>query len=647
MSEISDFQRFIHISRYARFLPDENRRERWEETISRYFDFFTTHLKETCDYQLTPELRSELETAVVNMEVMPSMRAIMTAGPALARENVAGYNCSYIAIDTPKAFSEILYILMNGTGVGFSVERQYINKLPEVPDVLHPTESIIVVRDSKIGWAAALQELVSFLYTGVIPKWDMSKVRPAGSILKTFGGRASGPEPLDRLFKFVIQIFENNKGQKLTSLDCHEITCMIGECVVVGGVRRSALISLSNLSDARMRNAKSGQWWITKPHLSISNNSAVYTDRKPDMSVFMDEWKALYESKSGERGIFSRFAAKNVIDRLNSFRKDYFGEDPAIRYRDNDFEWGCNPCSEILLRPNQNCNLTEVIVRHWDTLETLKRKVRIATILGTFQSTLTNFKFLSKKWKSNTEDERLLGVSLTGICDSNLLSQYVAAVDLEDLRRMAIQTNLTFASILGIPVSTAITSVKPSGTVSALVNSASGIHGRHSPFYTRTVRSDKKDPLAQLMIDQGIPYESDLMRPDHNYVFSFPLKSPEHAICRKDMSAIEQLNLWKTYQLHWTEHKPSVTISVKEDEWFRVGAWVYDNFEWASGISFLPFADHTYKQAPFQEITEEEYKLSMSKMPEKIDWTRLKEYEKVDTTTGSQEFACVAGGCEL
>lgn len=560
-------------------------------------------------------------------------------------------NCSYVAIDNPKSFAEILYILMQGTGVGFSVERQYVNKLPEVPEELHPTDTTIVVRDSKLGWANALQELISLLYTGLIPKWDMSKVRPAGSILRTFGGRASGPEPLERLFRFVVQIFQNNKGQRLTSLDCHEIACMIGECIVVGGVRRSALISLSNLSDTRMRNAKTGQWWSQKPWLSLSNNSAVYTDKRPPMAVFMDEWKSLYDSKSGERGIFSRWAAKNVIQRANDFRKENFGDVEGIRFRDVEYEgFGCNPCSEIILRDKEFCNLSEVVVRHDDVLETLIEKVKLATILGTFQSTLTNFRFLSSKWKKNTEEERLLGVSLTGIVDNVVMAGKESFSTLTSwlttMRKTAIATNLEFAKKLGIEPSVAITCVKPSGTVSALTDTASGIHARHAPYYIRTVRSDKKDPLAQLMIEQGVPVEDDKMRPDHNYVFSFPMKSPERAIFRNDMNAISQLDLWLTYQKYWAEHKPSITISVKEDEWFRVGSWVYDNFEWMSGVSFLPYSDHAYQQAPFQDITKDQYEQTLDKFPKNIDWNRLSEYEKEDQTTGSQELACSAG-CEI
>jgi ribonucleoside-diphosphate reductase alpha chain len=645
----TEFQTYIYKSRYARYIHDKGRRELWPETVARYFDFFKIHLKEKHGFELTKELRAELETAILNLEVVPSMRCLMTAGSALERDNIAGYNCSFIAIDNPKTFAEVLFILMCGTGVGFSVERQYINKLAEIPDELYPSDTTIIVNDSKLGWAKSLNELISLLYTGNIPKWDLSKLRPAGAILKTFGGRSSGPEPLDRLFKFIVQIFQNNKGQRLSSLDCHDIVCMVGECVVVGGVRRSALISLSNLSDDRMRTAKMGQWWSLTPYRRISNNSAVYTEKHPTMDKFMAEWKSLYDSKSGERGIFSRYAAKNVIERSNAFRKQHFEgweNYQDIRYRDPDYEWGTNPCSEIILRDKQFCNLTEVIVRASDTLDDLKHKVRIAAILGTFQSTLTEFRFLSKKWKDNTEEERLLGVSLTGIMDNRLTSGQLNHDKLKDalteMRKVAILTNFDFAKTIGIPPSVATTAVKPSGTVSCLADSASGIHTRHSPYYIRTVRSDKKDPMAQMMIEQGFYHEIDQMAAD-NIVFYFPIKSPKHAIFRKDFDAIKQLELWLVYQKYWTEHKPSMTVSVQEEEWMRVGSWVFDNFEFLSGISFLPFSDHSYVQAPFQAISEEEYKKWMEKMPTKVDWSKLSEYEKEDHTVGSQELGCMAG----
>lgn len=633
------YQEFIHKSRYARWIWEENRRENWDETVARYFNFFDEHIKGVTGYSITAEERKDLEQAVLNLDIMPSMRCMMTAGEALKRENVAGYNCSYVAVDSPRSFDEILYILMNGTGVGFSVESKFVDQLPVIADELYSTETTILVADSKLGWAKALKELVHLLYAGQVPNWDLSKVRPAGAPLKTFGGRASGPAPLDDLFKFCVATFRKAAGRRLTTLECHDIVCKIAEIVVVGGVRRSALISLSDLSDDRMRVAKSGDWWKENVQRALANNSFVAKE-KPDVGIFMREWLSLYESRSGERGIFSRAASKKQAEK--------FGR------RDADHDFGTNPCSEIILRSREFCNLTEVVVRGNDTPETLKRKVKLATILGTFQSTLTNFKYLSKKWEENCAEERLLGVSLTGIMDNewtNNTANYAGIGSihsmLEDLRAEAVKTNKTWAAKLGIPVSAAITCVKPSGTVSQLVDSASGIHARHSPYYIRTVRADKKDPLAVMMKDMGFPVEDDVTKPQHTYVFSFPQKSPENAIYRKDMSAIEQLELWLTYQRHWCEHKPSITVSVKEEEWPEVGAWVYNHFDEMSGVSFLPFSDHVYKQAPYQDCTKEEYEALLAKMPKNVDWSMLATYEKQDATTGSQELACVAGGCEI
>ena len=630
----TEYQEFIHLSRYSRWLPEKGRRETWSETVGRYFDFFTEHLQEQNEFKLDDVSRKRLEEAVLSQKVMPSMRCLMTAGEALKRENVAGYNCSYVAVDSPRAFDEILYILMNGTGVGFSVERQDVMKLPNVADELHPTDTTIVVPDSKLGWAKSLKELIHLLYSGQIPSWDLSKVRPAGAPLKTFGGRASGPEPLDQLFRFAINIFKNASGRKLTSLECHDLVCKIAEIVVVGGVRRSALISLSNLSDDRMRVAKSGQWWEDNGQRALANNSACYTE-KPEIGIFMDEWKSLYDSKSGERGIFNRQSAKEQAGRNGR--------------RDNDWDFGTNPCSEIILRSKQFCNLSEVVIRATDDMKTLKEKVKFATILGTFQSTLVNFKYLTRDWAKNTEEERLLGVSLTGIMDNTLTNGKEPGLDkrLDELRKVAIATNAEWADKIGINQSVSITCVKPSGTVSQLVDSASGIHARHNPYYIRTVRADKKDPLAMYMKDAGFPCEDDVMKPDHTYVFSFPMKAPENAVMRQDMTAIEQLELWLVYQKHWCEHKPSVTISVKEDEWFEVGAWVYKHFDWMSGVSFLPYSEHVYKQAPYQDCDSVVYQRELDKMPKNIDWTQLSAYETTDMTEGAQELACVAGGCEI
>jgi len=645
MSLPTEYQSFIHLSRYARWDYDQRRRETWEETIDRYFNFFKEHLKENCNYDLTDKEIKEIRNAVVDLDVMPSMRCLMTSGEALKRENVAGYNCSYVKVDSPRSFDEILYILMNGTGVGFSVEEEYVNKLPSVAEEFYDTESVIVVRDSKLGWAKALKELYGMLWMGQVPTWDLSKVRPAGSPLKTFGGRASGPEPLEDLFKFSINIFKNAAGRKLRPVEAHDLVCKIAEIVVVGGVRRSALISLSNLGDREMRYAKSGNWWETNVQRALANNSVNYKE-KPDVGTFMREWLSLYDSKSGERGIYNSMSAKRTTEKLNQ-EKDKDGQN--IIRRDAREDFGTNPCSEIILRSREFCNLTECVVRGWDDTKSLKKKVRFATILGTWQSTLTNFKYLTGEWKRNCNEERLLGVSLTGIMDNADTNGSTGGLDgrLRELRKEAIKTNKEWSEKLGIPQSAAITCVKPSGTVSQLVDSASGIHARHNPYYIRTVRGDNKDPITKFMKDQGFPCEPDVTKPNHTTVFSFPMKSPDGAVCRQDMTALEQLELWKTYQEHWCEHKPSVTISVKEDEWVDTASWVYNNFDDISGISFLPFSDHTYKQAPYQDCSEEEYQELYSKMPKNVDWTGLSDYEQQDYTAGSQELACSAGVCEV
>jgi len=621
----TQYQQFIALSRYARWLPEEGRRETWSETVDRYVDNVVA--RRIDDEAVVEELRE----AILSLSIMPSMRMMMTAGPALDRDNTAGYNCSYLAVDDVKAFDEAMMILLCGTGVGFSVERQHIANLPEVPDQLFDSEDIIVVHDSKEGWAKAYRKLIAMLYAGEIPKWDVSKVRPSGAKLKTFGGRASGPEPLVDLFRFTINVFRGAVGRRLNSIECHDIMCKIGDIVVVGGVRRSAMISLSNLSDDRMRHAKSGQWWEQNAQRALANNSVVYTE-KPDVESFLREWTALVESKSGERGIFARYAADKHVENHGRRKAGY--------------EWGTNPCSEIILRSNQFCNLTEVVVRGTDSVESLKKKVRLATILGTVQSTYTKFPYLRKVWTKNTEEERLLGVSLTGIMDSVVTSHPDPEV-LTELRQIAVDTNKEWAERLDIPQSAAITCVKPSGTVSQLVDAGSGIHARHSPYYIRTVRGDVKDPLTQLMVDEGVPSEPEVFHPDSTMVFSFPVKSPEYAVTRNDMSALEQLELWKAYAVNWCEHKPSVTISVRDEEWLEVGAWVYKNFDLCSGISFLPHSDHTYQQAPYQDCDEETYQELLSRMPKTIDWTRLGEYEAEDNTAGSQTLACTGGVCEV
>jgi len=678
----TDYQSFIHKSRYARWLEGEGRRETWGETVGRYMDNLVKPITGLDSYI------NDIEEAILNLEVMPSMRALMTAGPAFNRDNTAGYNCSYLAVDDLKSFDEAMFILLCGTGVGFSVERHSISKLPEVPE-LFESETNIVVKDSKEGWAKALRQVIALLYSGEVPTWDVSKVRPAGAPLKTFGGRASGPAPLVDLFEFTIATFKKAVGRKLTSVECHDIMCKIGEVVVVGGVRRSAMISLSNLDDTAIAQAKFSDfevdeyvlvnedetswtytltmkknsavqptykvtlhkgandydqrrlqyekkvgWWVVEPQRALANNSVSYTE-KPDNLSFMKEWLALVESGSGERGIFNREASKKQAAKNGR--------------RDANYEFGTNPCSEIILRPSQFCNLTECVVRATDTLDTLSEKVRLATILGTIQSTFTKFPYLRKQWTTNTAEERLLGVSLTGIMDNPLMTLKNKGLDktLAHLKEVAVATNAEWADRLGIPVAAAISCVKPSGTVSQLVDSASGIHARHSPYYIRTVRGDNKDPLTQFMKDQGIPNEPDASKPNQTTVFSFPQKAPDGAVCTKDMTAIEQLEMWLAYQRNWCEHKPSVTINVKSEEWLEVGAFVYKHFDEMSGVSFLPFNEHTYQQAPYQDCGKSDYDMLKSVMPKKIDWSKLSEYESEDNTSGSQTLACSGDACEI
>jgi ribonucleoside-triphosphate reductase len=634
MSLPTQYQQFIHLSRYSRFQDAIARRESWNETVDRYFNFFLDHLKTNCSFNLDNQLLSELKSAVLNLEIMPSMRALMTAGEALQRDNVAGYNCSYVTVSRVRAFDEILYVLLCGTGVGFSVERQYVEKLPTIAEEFTNSETTIVVQDSKAGWAKAYRELVSLLIGGQIPKWDISKVRPAGARLKTFGGRASGPGPLEDLFRFTIDTFKKAAGRKLTSIECHDVVCKIAEVVVVGGVRRSALISLSNLTDERMRDAKSGAWWNENPQRGLANNSVAYKER-PDIGIFMEEWVSLYKSKSGERGIFNREACKKTVEKLGD-------------RRDPSYDFGTNPCSEIILRDREFCNLTEVVVRSNDNEESLARKVRLATILGTFQASLTHFPYLSSEWKNNCEEESLLGVSLTGIMDNPSMATVCKETEmmLARLKQVSIDTNKKFAKSIGINPAAAITCVKPSGTVSQLVDAASGIHPRHNNFYIRTVRADRKDPLCKLMTDNGFPHEPCVMKPDSTMVFSFPMKA-EESLTRDSLSAIKHLEVWLMYQRYWCEHKPSITVTVKENEWMDVGAWVYAHFDEISGISFLPHSDHSYRQAPYQDCTKEEYERLNKSMPNNFDWSLLKDYEKTDSTVGTQTFACSGDKCEL
>jgi len=640
----SEYQKYIHLSRYARWREDWKRRENWQETVARYLDFMCD---EQCEGKIPAKLKEEMREVITTLQVMPSMRCMMTAGKALARDNVAAYNCSYLAFNNLRAFDEMMYILMNGVGVGFSVERQYVNSLPEVAEEFHESDTTIKIQDSKIGWCNGFKELISVLYSGNIPKWDMSSVRKAGDRLKTFGGRASGPEPLEELFKFTVNKIQNAAGRRLNSIEVHDIACKIGECVLVGGVRRSACISLSNLSDDRMRNAKRGDWHVMEPQRGLANNSVCYTER-PEMAIFLTEWQSLIQSKSGERGIFNRVAATKKV--------------AANGRRDTEHDFGVNPCAEIILRICGLCNLSEVVIRPEDTYEDLKRKVIFAAIFGTMQATLTNFRYLTKQWRKNAEEEALLGVSLTGILDHPIMSDkgtrdqkkaFYGKMEpmkleecLESLKAVVVETNKKWAKKFGINQAAATTSVKPSGTVSQLVDSASGIHPRWSPYYIRRVRASKGDPLSEFLKGSNVPCEDDMMSKNSNYVFSFPVKSPKSSICRKDFNAMDQLRIWMKYEHHWCEHKPSITVYVKDHEWLEVGAWVYKHFDDISGISFLPYSDHIYPQAPYEECERDEYKKLAKKMPTEFQWDVLAMMEDKDNTNCSQIIACTAGGCD-
>ena len=632
-------QIYIHLSKYSRWIEDANRRETWDETIDRYIEFWKDRF--SSEYEGNTDIDvalSYISDAIRNVEVMPSMRSLMTAGKALSRDEAAGFNCSAIAVTHPRVFDECFYLLMNGCGFGFSVERQYINRLPDIDDEMYATDTTISVRDSKIGWATALKELISMLYNGQIPQWDLSKIRPAGARLKTFGGRASGPEPLDRLFKFVVRLFKNAKGRSLRSIECHDLICKIADTVIVGSVRRAACISLSNLTDDRMRRAKIGQFWIQEPQRALANNSVAYTE-KPDLESFSKEWRTLYKSKSGERGIINKVALKKKSEECG---------------REHDGDYIVNPCGEAILRDTGGfCNLSEVIININDDLDTLKEKIRIATIIGTFQSTLTNYRYLRKIWKTNSEEERLLGVSLTGIMDHVIMSGQHDMKNgddftelkrwLKELKDVAKQTNKEFAKILGIPASNHITLVKPSGTVSILCGTSSGIHPRYSKYYIRRVRNDRKDPLSQLMIDEGIPYIAE----GEKYVFDFYIKSPETCVCNDQITALEQLRLWKIYRDYFCDGNPSQTIYYTDDEFFAVADWVWNNWDSVGGLSFFPKDDHVYENAPLESITEEQYNDYIEEFPDMIDWDKLPEYEMIDSTQQVTELACSGGACEV
>lgn len=630
------YENFIALSRYARWIEDDNRRETWGETVQRYTNFMNDYARRSLHFEVDPAWAKEVEATIFNRNAMPSMRALMTAGPALARDHVAGYNCSFIPVDSPRSFDEAMYILMCGTGVGFSVESKYVDKLPAINEHFEKTGTVIVVEDSKAGWARSLRELLALLWQGQIPAIDISQVRPAGARLKTFGGRASGPQPLVDLFDFAIRTFRNAAGRKLKSIEAHDLMCKIGEVVVVGGVRRSALISLSDLDDFDMEGAKSGSWWETQVQRALANNSAVYTE-KPGAQRFIKEWSALVASGSGERGIFNLDVAKRETARHGR--------------RDPNQIAGTNPCGEINLRPYEFCNLTEIVVREGDSIDQLKQKISVAVYLGTLQATMTNFKYLRKIWRDNCEEERLLGVSLTGQFGHKVLSGAsglkLLADTLDELREFAIEENLKWSKKFGVNQSVAITTVKPSGTVSQLTGVSSGMHPWHSEFYARTVRGDNKDPITRMMKDFGIPHEPDVTKPDSTTVFYFPIKAPKGAITRKDLSAIQHLEIWKVYKQHWTEHNPSITVNVKDHEWIEVANWVYNNWDVVAGISFLPYSEHVYRQAPYQELTEAEYVELCGKVPSNIAWDILSAYETEDTTTGSQQLACVSGECEI
>lgn len=624
---LTPFQSFIFISRYSRWLPSHNRRESWDECVDRWWNYFTDKVPTLAE-------RPDVKEAILNLEVLPSMRSLMTAGIALDHDNTCLYNCSYLPIESVDSFAELFVILMNGTGTGYSVERQYTDKLPTVANkIVKNFDKVIVVEDSKEGWGNALKTLFNDLYSGKHPKWDLSKVRPSGARLKTFGGRASGPAPLDNLFKFLVKVFYNAQGRKLSALECHDTCCAIANAVIVGGVRRSAMISLSDLGDREIAMCKSGAWWEQAGFRSYANNSAVYRG-KPPMGQFLEEWTSLYNSHSGERGMINRRAL----------------QEQAVKWgREKNCEYGTNPCAEIILKPFEFCNLSTVVVRTDDTAASLKKKVELATIIGTVQSTFVKFPYLRPEWKKNCEEERLLGVSMTGIFDNKLTSGLEGKPKLvrllENLRDHATATNLKWAEKLGINPSKSITCVKPEGTTSCLVDSASGLHPRYADYYFRRIRLDKKDPLYNLMKDQGVPCEDDVINPTSTAVFTFAMKAPRGTVTTEDLRALDHLDLWKTYQEHYCHHKPSVTVNYKDSEFLEVGNWLWENFDMATGIAFLPGGDnHTYAQAPFEQIDSATY---AAHPKVKVNFNDLMKYESEDNTEVGKEFACSAGGCQI
>ena len=621
---------FVYYRSYSRWIEEENRRETWIETVDRYMNF----MRENLDDALSPEEYQEIHDAVLRQEVMPSMRLMWSAGEAAKATNVAAYNCSYIAPTKIEDFAEIMYVSMCGAGVGFSIESQTAQQLPQIKKQTGERLPAHIVHDSKEGWCNALTAGLRTWFTGKDVDFDFSKLRPEGARLKTMGGRSSGPGPLRDLMDFTRRKILARQGRRLSNLDVHDIICKIGDIVVSGGVRRSALISLSDFDDIEMRDAKKGQFYIKDPQRSLANNSTVYNE-KPSATQFMEEWLALAKSGTGERGIFNRGGLKHQV--------------PARRWKvlkDDEPTWGTNPCGEIILRSKEFCNLTEIVARQEDTEDTLMRKARLATILGTYQSSLTDFPYISKDWKENCDEERLLGVSVTGQWDSQ------AVRDPEVLKKLlaeARRVNKIYAARFGVAPSTAITCVKPSGTVSQLVDASSGMHPRHSEYYIRRIRISATDSLFQMLKDQKVPYKPEVGQASgsaNTYVIEFPVKAPKSAKFRDDVSAITQLEHWKMVKQNYTEHNPSVTISVGDGEWIDVAHWLYGNWDILGGLSFLPREETVYQLAHYEAITKERYD-EMKKTFPAIDFSQIVLYEKDDTTSGAKELACVSGVCEI
>jgi ribonucleoside-diphosphate reductase alpha chain len=640
MTVMSLYQQVIFKTRYARWVEEEGRRENWDETVKRYCDYFEDHLKEKHSHKIPRKVLKEVYDSIYNLEVMPSMRTLMTSGKALESAEVANYNCAFLVVDAVRAFSEHMYVLMCGAGSGFSVERRFTEKLPEVPEELHPSDTTIIVADSRKGWCAAYNQYLNLLFAGNIAKVNVDKVRKEGTRLKTFGGYASGPGPLLDLFKHTEEIFRGAQGRQLRPIEVFSIMCYIAQIVVVGGVRRSATIALFDKDDIEMRTAKSGYWFNDpkRKHYAMANISAVF-ETKPAAAEFMDIWRDLVASKAGEPGILNRKALWEGAEAIGR----------ATRYEDGSrIPYGVNPCSEIVLQPYSFCNLTGAAIRPEDTLEDIKKKVRVATIIGTWQATVTDFDYLRKVWQSNVEDERLLGVCLAGIMDHPVLSQTTeeSARWENELRELAWEVNKSIAEDIGINTTASVTAIKPAGNSGELYDVASGIHPRYAPYYIRSIRQSNGDPMTEFLKATGIPHEVSVQNA-RDSIFYFPVKSPEGAICAKDRTAIQQLEHWLHMKRNYATHTISATVYVREHEWIAVGAWVYDNFNEVTGLSFLPYDDHIYQQAPYTPCSAEDYEKARGKMPEEIDWSLLKHFEQSDSTTVSQEFACTGGSCAL